>query len=52
MESGVDNDIGKELIAEMRTRYGSIENYLEHDYGLDRQRLAKLRDRYLMEVAD
>ena len=28
-------------------RYGSVEAYFEHEYGLDENALAALRDRYL-----
>ncbi|MBO4234916.1 MAG: tyrosine-protein phosphatase [Firmicutes bacterium] len=44
---GVSEDVGREVISEIKTRYGSPEEYFIREYGLDEDSLWDLRDFYL-----
>lgn len=48
---GVVEECGHRLVREMRLAHGSVEGFLEAEYGLGPARLAALRERYL-EPAD
>lgn len=44
---GVSEDIGRSVIQEINTRYGSKEEYFLREYGLDEDAIWNLRDAYL-----
>ena len=47
MRTGVTEKIGRTVLEEMHTRYGSIEDYLEKEFHLYPKELETLRNTYL-----
>ena len=44
---GVIESFGRRVLSEIRQEYGTLERYLEAEYGLAGEELQRLRDQYL-----
>ena len=44
---GVIESFGRRVLSEIRQEYGTLERYLAEEYGLEGERLQRLRDQYL-----
>ena len=48
MRTGVTREMGELVLNSMYTRYGSIDSYLEEEFGLRKEGLGEFRDNYLL----
>ena len=48
MQTGVRREIGQAVLDGIKEKYGSYSNYLIEEYGLDRSRLKRIMDMYLV----
>lgn len=48
MQTGVRSEIGQAVLDGIKEKYGSYSNYLIEEYGLDRSRLKRIMDMYLV----
>lgn len=48
MKDGVSETIGRQVLKNMKKRYGSFEAYLWNEFELDKEQIQQIRDRYLI----